>query len=127
MKFKTKNIISLQDWNELVKETYKRQYSFQQQDGCKHRGLFNFSVPDEEVCDSENESISEIVNGPVMGISFKAWLERDPNQKLKDDDNDFSLRLWWNRNFYPDFQMVANDLNKKGLLPDGEYAIEIDW
>ena len=37
------------------------------------------------------------------------------------------IDLWWKRNFYPDIEMVANDLHAKGLLEAGEYAIDIDW
>lgn len=35
--------------------------------------------------------------------------------------------MWWVRNFYPDVNMVANDLYEKGLLEAGEYLINIDW
>ena len=127
LKFKTEKIISVQNWDALVQKTYGRIYSFQQQDGCKDRGLFRFSVPNSETCDFENNSIVEEVNGPDQGISFKAWLERDPKQKIPNQQYNWELSLFWSRNFYPEFQMVANDLNSKGLLPDGEYAIDIDW
>jgi hypothetical protein len=129
MKIATKNVISCQNWDELVSETYGRPYSFQQQDDCKDRGVFNMTVPDSAE-DYENSTVPEVVNHPEMGVSFKAWLARDPNQKLpvRGDDygNDFTP-MWWDRNFYPDVQMVANDLHAKGLLEAGEYIIEIDW
>jgi hypothetical protein len=35
--------------------------------------------------------------------------------------------MWWDRNFYPNLQMVANDLHEKGLLAAGDYIISIDW
>jgi hypothetical protein len=35
--------------------------------------------------------------------------------------------MWWERNFYPDIQIVANDLHSKDLLEAGTYIIEIDW
>lgn len=127
LKFKTEKIIDVQDWDALVQETYGRIYNFQQQDGCRHRGIFEFSVPEREVYDFENDTISEIDNEDERGVSFKAWLERDPKQKLQNQEYDWELKLWWSRNFYPEFQMVANDLNKKGLLPDGDYIINIDW
>lgn len=127
LKFKTEKIISDSDWDKLVQETYGRIYCFQQQDDCKDRGIFRFSVPNSEICDFENDSIIEEVNGDEMGVSFKAWLARDPKQKIPNQEYDWELDMFWERNFYPDFQMVANDLNKKGLLPDGEYAIDIDW
>ena len=127
LKNKKKKIISDSDWDQLVQKTYGRIYCFQQQDGCKDRGLFRFSVPNSETCDFEKDSIVEEVNGPEMGVSFKAWLERDPKQKIPNQEYDWELGLFWGRNFYPEFQMVANDLNKRGLLPDGDYAIDIDW
>jgi len=128
---KTKQIklIKLSDWEKLVSETYNRLYNFQQQDGCKDRGTVYFSVPTEEPEDYENDTVPEVVNHPDMGVSFKAWLERDPKKKLenKEDKDNFSLNLWWSRNFYPHLDMVVNDLHKRGLLDAGEYGIEIDW
>jgi hypothetical protein len=130
MKIRTEKIISLSDWNELVVKTYGRIYDFQQQDDCKERGLFRFSVPSKETYDYENDAIPEVVNDEEMGVSFAAWLARDPNKKLESEDEwdrEHGLAMWWERNFYPDFQMVANDLHAKGLLEAGEYAIDIDW
>jgi hypothetical protein len=64
-----------------------------------------------------------------MGVSFKAWLDRDPSKKLpnREDEDNWGLDLWWDRNFYPHVSMVINDLHTKGLLEAGEYGIEIDW
>lgn len=127
----TLQIIKELNWDDLVSKTYGRPYSFQQQDKCKDRGLFEFTVPNEP-CDYKNDSIVEKVNGPKMGVSFKAWLARDPKSPPKDDEKEYSSQDWmidlfWSRNFYPDFQMVANDLCEKGLIEPGEYAINIDW
>lgn len=110
----------------MVIETYGRPYSFQQQDGCKDRDLVAITVP-EECDDFENDTVPEIVNGDEMGVSFKAWLARDPKTPLRDRDDTFGLVLWWERNFYPDVQMVANDLYEKGLIEAGDYLINIDW
>ncbi len=128
MKIRTEKVIDVSEWDDLVKETYSRPYSFQQQDGCKSRGVFHFSVPG-DADDYEQESAPEEVNHPKMGVSFVAWLARDPKQKLSklDEQMDYHLELWWERNFYPDIQMVANDLHSKGLLDAGEYMINIDW
>lgn len=132
--FKQVTMIDVFDWDKLVEKTYGRIYNFQQQDGCKPRGIFNLSVPtsEEEALeyDYENDSIPEVINGEEMGVSFKAWLERDPKQKLNSEDEyvrNNGLRLFWRRNFYPAIDMVAYDLYKKGLLPAGEYVINIDW
>lgn len=129
LKIRTEQVIEVSDWDNLVEETYGRPYSFQQQDGCKSRGVFRFKVPD-DADDIEEDTIPEIVNHSEMGVSFAAWLKRDPKAPLAGErvrEDDFGIRLWWERNFYPDVQMVANDLHAKGLLEAGEYTINIDW
>lgn len=129
IKTKTEQVIDLQDWDDLVVETYGRPYSFQQQDGCKERQRVRITIPD-QAYDFENDSIPEEVNGNEMGVSFAAWLARDPEQKLDTEDEwdrENGLDLFWERNFYPDVQMIANDLHAKGLIPAGEYVIDIDW
>lgn len=132
LKFKTKQVVSLRDWDGLVESTYGRTYNFQQQDGCKDRGSVHLTIPEGGVedYDYENDSVPEVVNGDEMGVSFAAWLARDPTQKLDTDDDwdrNNGLELFWQRNFYPNIQMVANDLHAKGLIPAGDYTIEIDW
>ena len=72
--------------------------------------------------------VPEIVNHEEMGVSFKSWLARDPHKPLSSGREDsFGLELWWERNFYPDVQMIANDLHSKGLIESGDYVIDIDW
>lgn len=144
MKIEIKKVISCQEWDKLVSETYGRPYCFQQQDDCKPRGVESLTVPSEYTNDYEEDTVPEIVNHPEMGVSFKAWLERDPKELIPDDDKyrapswkptedeikkmrESSTLLWWERNFYPDVNMVANDLYEKGLLEAGEYLIRIDW
>lgn len=129
MKTKNIKIIDVSDFDDLVIETYGRPYSFQQQDGCKSRGIAYITVPDNHADDYENDTVPEEVNHPDMGVSFDAWLARDPKQKLsnKDDQYDFCLGLWWERNFYPHVSMIVNDLYARGLLEAGEYGIDIDW
>ena len=126
IKTKTEKMVDLSDWNDLVRKTYGRQYSFQQQDGCKDRGVFYFTVP-EAAEDFVRETLPEIVNHEEMGVSFAAWLARDPKRPLKNQEYDYELELWWDRNFYPDVQMIANDLHSKGHLKAGRYGIVIDW
>jgi hypothetical protein len=127
---KAVKIIEVQEWDDLVEKTYGRPYNFQQQDGCRERGIWELSVPDQYPEDYENNSISEEVNGDEMGVSFSAWLARDPEQKLVTDnewEREHGLSLFWSRNFYPYVSMIANDLHAKGLLEAGEYVINIDW
>lgn len=130
MAIKTKNIqvIDVSDWDKLVQDTYGKPYSFQQQDDCKDRGKEYITVPD-HAYDFDRDTVPETVNHEEMGVSFAAWLARDPKQKLNAEDWDCpsAITLWWDRNFYPNIQMIANDLHAKGLLPAGGYMIDIDW
>lgn len=128
LKTRTEQVIDVSDWDALVVKTYGRPYSFQQQDGCKERQRVYLTVP-AAADDFENDTVPEEVNHEEMGVSFAAWLARDPKQRLSnpEDRQSWSLGLWWDRNFYPDVQMVANDLHARGLLDAGEYTIDIDW
>lgn len=129
IKTRTEQVVSVQDWNQLVEETYGRTYDFQQQGGCKERQRYTITIPD-EATDFKNDTVPGTVNHEEMGVSFAAWLARDPEQKLnadEDSDSPWATRLWWERNFYPDIQMVANDLHAKGLIDAGTYVIDIDW
>ena len=119
--------IDVQDWDELVQETYNRPYNFQQQDDCKGRQIVYITVPVKNPEDYENNTIPEIVNHPEMGVSFKAWLERDPKQPISERSEDWALEMWWERNFYPTIDMIINDLYEKGLVEAGNYQINIDW
>ena len=126
MKIKNTKTITVQDWNDCVVDAYGRPYNFQQQDDCHERGTLHLTVPC-AAYDFENETIPETDSENTMGVSFNAWLARDPKKKLKNQEYDWELELWWERNFYPNIQMVANDLHNRGLLEVGEYVIEIDW
>jgi len=130
MKTRRGKMIELSDFNDKVRKIYGRVYDFQQQDGCKNRGTFDFTVPSKSPDDFENDTVLEKVNGPQRGVSFKAWLARDPKLFLKDDQDgttQWRIDMWWERNFYPDVQMIANDLCEKGKLKPGDYTIIIDW
>lgn len=127
IKFETINMIDVGAWDMLVTKTYGRIYSFQQQDGCKERGIEYFNVPQVKIFDYKNNSVPEVVNGDKMGVAFNAWLSRDPKQKINNQSYDRALELWWERNFYPSLDSIANDLYNKGLLPAGKYGIHIDW
>lgn len=121
-------MIECWDWDKLISDTYKRPYSFQQQEDCKPRGTFEITIPSDYTEDEEmNDVIPEIVNGDKMGVKFKVWLERDPKQKIPNQSQGYELELFWERNFYPDKYTVANDLHKKGLIEAGDYIINIDW
>jgi hypothetical protein len=127
IKIRTERVVSVQDWDELVEKTYKRPYCFQQQDGCKERQRVYINVPTKHPMDFEAIEVPEEVNHPDMGVSFAAWLERDPDKMIKSEHGFDFTKMWWHRNFYPDVEMIINDLYSKGLLPEGELTIDIDW
>jgi hypothetical protein len=127
LKPKTKLFISDAELDGLVEELYGRPYSFQQQDGCKNRGLEHVTVPVKNPEDYANNSVPEVINGSEMGVSFSAWLARDPKEWNGSKKDVLSINMFWERNFYPQVDMVLNDLHAKGLIQAGEYVIEIDW
>ena len=132
LKFKNKKVIDVYDWDKLVADTYKRPYSFQQQDGCKDRGIHNITIPSKYADEEDAEMHDDIpfrINGDVMGVKFEKWLSttlEEINEKHPEGyagQND----LFWERNFYPSIDVIANDLYNKGLIEAGEYSIDIDW
>jgi len=124
-------MIDVGDWDDLVKETYGRPYSFQQQNGCQSRGIRHLTIPSESYDEDMEDSIPEKVNGDEMGVKFEVWLARNPKQpiqgKTETSLSEFYIELFWERSFYPDLQTVANDLHEKGLIEAGNYIINIDW
>ena len=124
-----RNVIMFEvdEWDNLVSSTYGRVYNFQQQNGCKDRGIYYFTVPIEDyyIEDYEREEIPEEVNGEIRGVSFKAWLERNSN--IPNFLEKYRHELFWDRNFYPHVSMIIKDLENKGILKEGEYIINIDW
>lgn len=142
-------MIDVNDWDELVSNTYGKIYSFQQQSGCQPRGIVNITIPDENWQEDEmNDKIPEIINDEInMGVKFDVWLNRDPKAILNPSDAELKacnyyhdssdrkqwceyashINMFWERNYYPCLQSVANDLHKKGLIEAGDYSIKIDW
>lgn len=117
LEYELVKFVNVGDWDNLVQETYGRPYNFQQQDGCKERQVIDITVPtyEEDYEDSDK------------GVSFKTWLERDPNEPIPNEEYRWQRDLFWERDFYPNISMLINDLYSKGLLEEGEYKIDIDW
>lgn len=147
MEIKDIKIINVGEWDQLVSTIYGRRYHFQQQKSCREMGFTKITIPDDSFEDEMNDSIPEIINDEVnMGVKFHVWLDRDPEAILNPSDNELELcdyyhyprnkqkwcenvdniNLFWDRNFYPCLQAVANDLFYKGLIGSGDYIIEID-
>lgn len=126
LKYNNVRFVELSDWDDLVRSTYGKPYSFQQQNGCRGRGIYSFTVP-ELFEDDYPELIPEKINGSEMGINLKSWLLRDPKEPVEARSDDFYIKLFWHRNFYPNIHVLANDLYQKGLIEKGDYIINIDW
>lgn len=126
LKFENTKVVQVSDWDDLVKKTYGKPYSFQQQDGCQSRGIVRIEVPSDGY-DFENLSIPEEINGDETGVSFASWLARDVTQTVGDETSSWSIPMFWERNFYPSMDILIDDLHAKGLLDAGEYVIHIDW
>lgn len=116
-KIKQVNMIDSSDWDKLVSQVYDKVYCFQQQDDCKPRGIFKITVP-EPIEEYYPYSIPYEINGEKMGVAFSSWVNTPKST--------YSA-MFWERNFYPDVQAVANDLYEKGEIPAGKYVINIDW
>ena len=127
LKSKTEKFVDVQDFDALVEETYGKPYKFQQQNGCQARGVYYLTVPDPDAADFEDDEIPEVINGQDRGVSFTSWLKRNAEEWNGAPEDKRSLHLFWNRNFYPAIEVLANDLHSKGLIEAGEYVINIDW
>lgn len=134
LKLTTKKCVDVSDWDNFVQQIYGRPYAFQQQDGCKPRGIVNFTayptIEESDVVWAEqqaNDSIPEVVNGEERCVKFAVWLSRDPKEQIQNQRYDWELGMFWERNFYPPLESVVQDFVSKGLLEPGEYTIIIDW
>jgi len=127
MRKKQVSIVDVQEFDKLVKETYGKPYSFQQQDGCKDRGIFYFTIPVTDLEDIDRTEIPVELNGNIMGVSFETWRNTPSNKFDENFNTSWKTKLFWHRNFYPDVSMILDNLYKRGLLEKGEYGIDIDW
>jgi hypothetical protein len=127
VKYTLRKQIEVQDWDDLIEKTYGKIYSFQQQDGCKGRGIETISVPDKWGEDYKVDLLPFEVNGIRRGVSFQSWLNTSPEETAKQFRYDWENRIFWDRNFYPHVSMIINDLHSRGILEEGEYDIKIDW
>lgn len=111
LKYTEKRIISDDNWDSFVQAIYKRPYCFQQQDGCKERGIYTFKVPQNGTEDRNQEDYE-------YGVPFEEWLAADSKDMSE---------MKWHREFFPDITMIIEDLYSEGLIEAGNYIINIDW
>ncbi len=115
------------DFSAFVSKVYGRPYCFQQQEDCQSRGIRRVAVPSWDHEDFAATEIPEEINGDEMGVSFASWLARDPAAPVGNRTEKWAIDLFWMRNFYPHLDMIIDDLHERGLLPEGEYIIDINW
>ena len=126
LEYRIKKIITSYDLDDLIRETYGKPYCFQQQNGCKNRGTAYITVPVLNPFNYSNDLLDFQINGEKMGVSFKTWLNTTV-EEVNELHQENYIHLWWERNFYPNLDMIVNDLYEKGLIEAGDYLIEIDW
>ena len=109
LKYKSVKTIDVNDWDDLVIETYGKSYCFQQQDGCQGRGNVNLIIPSNPTRDDRmNESIPEEVNGRKMGVKFAVWLAADPDYPV--DMDDFVIPVYVQTDLKSTFNTDANQI-----------------
>jgi len=121
---KTTISIDSSDLDALVVATYGRPYCFQQ-DGCESCRTLQIQVPVPAPDDFENTSIPEVLNGSEQGVSFEAWLARDPTT-FREEWEAWENKLFWERSFFPSLDQILNDLHRRGLLDSGSYVLVIE-
>jgi hypothetical protein len=132
LKYRIERVVECQDWDALVEKTYGKPYCFQQQEGCQPRGSVRITIPNKWADDADGEMNDDIpfeINGDEMGVKFEKWLKTTPEDINRNNPEQYKGQnnLFWERNFYPNIDVVANDLYKKGLIEAGDYTINIDW
>lgn len=107
------------EFSDLVRKIYGRPYQFQQQgDMMGQDTIYRFSVPATPLGDH------------WQAVPFQQWLDADPPTPATDggfDRDRFSEELRWDREFYPEVEDVINDLHRRGLIDEGEYAMHVWW
>ena len=132
IKYTTIKQIDIFDWDDLVKKVYNKPYNLQQQNGCYDDGEnIEIDIDLKNPCEDLYEEITNIplkVDGKEKGVSFNTWLETDPKTLgLSEWEYGYEKGLFWDRNFYPDVNYLAQDLCRRGYIEEGSYTIKIWW
>ena len=102
------------EFSNLVRQTFERPYSLQQQgDMHSQESFIRFDVPAE--LEWEHEP------------SLETWLATTPPDPEDHSMAAFTNRLRWDREFYPDLQDIANELHARGQLDAGTYVLHVWW
>lgn len=119
LNFDTVRLIWENDFSALVSQVYGRPYRFQQQGDMMHQeSIHRFTVPTTPDGGWTLPSIEEWKNAPV---------EIHGPQDPKNLSLEFFRDLYWEREYYPPFDELVEDLHKLGILEPGDYALHIWW
>lgn len=124
MKTKTVKIAEVNDFDELVMNTYGIPYNFQQQGGCKNTSIEYFCFPFNG--DYTNTTLPFEINGKTRGISFEVWKNHDMEELKKMFSDDWEVGMFYARNFYPHIERLLQDLVDKELISGKCFGIEIN-
>lgn len=136
LEFEIKKVVEDYHWNAFVESVFGKEpntYNFQQQNGCRDRGLYLVRVfPSEEDLLDEQELLDEEISykvngyGEMFGVSLKTWLNTSKEDTKSKVGKDYLNDLFWARHFYPTIEELVAYLYKLGLLEEGDFYIEID-
>lgn len=130
MNYETVKLVESSELDRFVEEIYGKPFCFQQQAGCRSRGTISVTVPVKYLKDfEEGYDAKEVAESEgYYSVSLKDWLDRDPDEKFQSNEKyDWETIMIWQRNFYPDIDVIFDDLHKKGLIEEGKYLINISW
>lgn len=124
------------DWSRLVTQVFGKPYQFQQQ-GEMHgqNSIYAFTVPenfddwdiegvDRDIQEWLTKEMPRTETHPAVKDGQVVYVERDRDEW---PPRDLTVKLWWLRENYPDFDVVMCALARKGLIDPGEYALHIWW
>lgn len=115
---KTVTLIDEGEFSRLVSKTYQRPYSFQQQGSMMGQDtIWEFSLP------LRYEPDDEYGYNDWEGPSLLEWC----TTPIGEFDSEWKAKLHWHREYYPEFEAVIDDMHKRGLIPDGDYALHVQW
>lgn len=110
-------LIEEREFSALVTRVYGRPYRLQQNMMLGQDTIYPLTVPEPEPVDESHEP------------SFAEWASQDPD--LDADGHPWrhawEKEIWWEREFYPPFSALVNDLYERGHLPMGTFMLHVWW
>lgn len=118
LKGETVQVIWEHDFNKVVQSVYGKPYVFQQQGDMLlgQNGYYPFTVHSAEKYQQWDAT--------EIDAELTRWLSAEPPQNARA----FTIQLWWERENYPDIDVILYDLAyRRGLMASGRYALHVWW